>query len=54
MNIEYTDWYLKYEISAGISEVTEKWGGQNPKVGGNNQILAENCLLLTNFALFSV
>ena len=36
---------------AGPSEATEKWGGQNPKVWVKNQISAEICLLLTNFAL---
>ena len=38
---------------AGPSEATEKWGVKTQKWGGRNQILAEICLLLTNFALFS-
>ena len=40
-------------LKAGPSEATEKWGVKTQKWGGNNQILDENCLLLTSFALFS-
>jgi len=39
-------------VLTGPSEATEKWGVKTQKWGGNNQILAENCLLFTNFALF--
>ena len=50
MNIEYTDWYLKYEISAGISEVPEKWGGQNPKVGGQKPYFGRNLFIIDWFS----
>ena len=44
---------MKSRSGTGPSEATEKWGVKTQKWGGNKQIFSENCLLLTNFALFS-
>ena len=42
---------IKCKINTGPSEATKKWGVKTQKWGDKDHILAEICLLLTNFAL---
>ncbi len=45
--------FLVLGTFSGPSEATEKWGNKAQKWVVKNQISAEICLLLTNFAPFS-